>query len=41
MTTVATSKAYELLGADAEALLGVQAKGFDKKRLAACPGPTT
>jgi class I fructose-bisphosphate aldolase len=38
MTTVATSKAYELLGAEAEALLTYQAKGFDKKDLH-LPGP--
>ena len=37
MSTV-TSKIHELLGADAEALLGYQAKGFDKSMLH-LPGP--
>ena len=38
MTTAAISKASELLGADAEALLSYQAKGFNKKDLH-LPGP--
>ena len=38
MSTVATSKMYELLGADADALLKYQARGFDKKDLQ-LPGP--
>ena len=33
MTTAATTKAYELLGAEAEALLSYEAKGFNKKDL--------
>ncbi|HEY8551676.1 MAG TPA: class I fructose-bisphosphate aldolase [Vicinamibacterales bacterium] len=38
MTTVATNKAYELLGSEAEALLGYEAKGFRKADLH-LPGP--
>jgi class I fructose-bisphosphate aldolase len=38
MTTAATTKAYELLGAEAEALLSYEAKGFNKKDLH-LPGP--
>jgi class I fructose-bisphosphate aldolase len=38
MTTVATSKVHELLGADADALLRYEAKGFNKKDLQ-LPGP--
>ena len=38
MTTVATTKAQELLGAEAESLLTYQAKGFDKSTLH-LPGP--
>ncbi len=38
MTTVATSKAQEYLGAEAESLLTYQAKGFDKSTLH-LPGP--
>ena len=37
MTTAATTKAYELLGADADALLSYQAKGFNKT-ISTCPG---
>jgi class I fructose-bisphosphate aldolase len=38
MTTVATSKVHELLGADADALLRYEAKGFNRKDLQ-LPGP--
>ncbi len=38
MTTVATSKVHELLGADADALLSYQAKGFDRVTVH-LPGP--